>query len=280
MGANASDTAGPTGRPGDRPTGTTGQLSGMTAVVTGGSDGIGLAMARRFAENGADVIVVARDAERLARARRSLAAHGTAVHTIGADLALPDAPATVADQVLAITDAVHVLVNNPGASLFASLADTTPEDAAPLWQLNVAAPLFLTRALLPALRAARGSVITTTSYWASKMVAGRPSALYSATRGAQESMTRALANELGPDGIRVNAIAPGAVRTGTYERAHLDPMSPEQRRAHDEHVQRAYPLGRIGEADDVADAALYLASPGAAWVTGTVLRVDGGMSVR
>ncbi|MEV7424451.1 SDR family oxidoreductase [Streptomyces sp. NPDC091212] len=103
---------------------------------------------------------------------------------------------------------------------------------------------------------------------------------YSATRGAVNAMTRALASELGPSGVRVNAIAPGAVHTPTYEHAHLGPMSPEQQDIHDQHVRAAYPLGRIGTPEDIAEAAAYLASSRARWTTGTVLSVDGGLTVR
>ncbi|MGK4905984.1 SDR family NAD(P)-dependent oxidoreductase [Streptomyces albus] len=177
-----------------------------------------------------------------------------------------------------LTDRVDTLVNNVGTAHFASLADTTVDAMNTMWHLNVQVPLLLSRQLLPALVNARGSIINISSYWARKMIAGRPSAAYSATRGALNSMTRALASELGPQGVRVNAIAPGAVRTPKYERSYIGPMTAEERAAHDEQIEHSYPLGRLGTADDVAAAATYLAS--ARWTTGTVLAVDGGLTVR
>ncbi|MEV7087722.1 SDR family oxidoreductase [Streptomyces sp. NPDC093085] len=259
-----------------RTTGTTGTTG--TAVVTGGSEGLGLAIADALARDGADLVLIARNADRLRAAAGELARHGTAVRTVPADLSAPDAPARIAAQVGAVTDRVDTLVNNVGTAHFASLAETTADAMNTMWHLNVQVPLLLSRELLPALLNARGNIINISSYWAHKMTEGRHSAAYSATRGALNSMTLALANELGPQRVRVNAIAPGAVRTPTYERAYLAPMTAEQRAAHDRRVEHTYPLGRLGTADDIAAAAAYLAS--AEWTTGTILTVDGGLTVR
>ncbi|KOX46620.1 short-chain dehydrogenase [Streptomyces sp. NRRL F-7442] len=249
-----------------------------TAVVTGGSDGLGYAIAEALAARGADLILVGRDPHKLDHARDTLLKHGTAVHAVPADLAGPGAAAAVGEAVRARTDRVDTLVNNVGAAHFAHLEDTTPDMIDAMLHLNVKVPLLLSRALLAELRRARGSIINISSYWARKMPAGRPSAAYSATRGAINSLTMALANELGADGVRVNALAPGAVHTPTYQHSYLGPMTPQQRAAHDSGVQTAYPLGRLGAPRDVAEAAAYLA--GARWTTGTVLTVDGGLTVR
>ncbi|MGW0512716.1 SDR family NAD(P)-dependent oxidoreductase [Streptomyces olivaceoviridis] len=252
--------------------------TGRFAVVTGGSEGLGLAIADALARDGADLILLARSRDRLQSAARELGRHGTTVHTVSADLSEPDAPARIAAQVAHVTDRIDTLVNNVGTAHFASLADTTVDDMNRMWHLNVQVPLLLSQQLLPALLNARGSIINISSYWARKMVAGRHSAAYSATRGAINSLTRALASELGPQGVRVNAIAPGAVRTPTYEHSYLAPMTTEQRTAHDVHIERSYPLGRLGTAQDIAAAAVYLAS--ARWTTGTILAVDGGLTIR
>ncbi|MFF5468325.1 SDR family NAD(P)-dependent oxidoreductase [Streptomyces achromogenes] len=248
------------------------------AVVTGGSEGLGLAIADALARDGADLILVARNRDKLKTAAKELGRHDTIVHTVPADLSAPDVTARIAAHVGNLTDRVDTLVNNVGTAHFASLTDTTADDMNRMWHLNVQVPLLLSRHLLPALLNARGSIINISSYWARKVVAGRHSAAYSATRGAINSMTRALASELGPQGVRVNAIAPGAVRTPQYERSYLAPMTAEERTAHDEQIERSYPLGRLGTADDIATAAAYLAS--AQWTTGTVLAVDGGLTVR
>ncbi|MGZ0199111.1 SDR family NAD(P)-dependent oxidoreductase [Streptomyces sp. RM1] len=248
------------------------------AVVTGGSGGLGLAIADALAHDGADLILVARNRDRLEAAAKELGRHGTVVHTVPADLSVPDAPARIAAHVRTLTDRVDTLVNNVGTAHFASLADTTLDEMNTMWYLNVQVPLLLSQQLLPALLNARGNIINISSYWARKMVVGRHSAAYSATRGALNSMTRALASELGPQGVRVNAIAPGAVRTPTYERSYLSPMTAEERTAHDQRIEHSYPLGRLGTPEDVATAAAYLAS--AQWTTGTILTVDGGLTTR
>lgn len=250
-------------------------------MITGGSDGIGYAIADRLADDGTELVLVARDAERLQQAADRLRRPGGGpVHVIASDLGQPGAVDGIVEQIHRLTDRVDVLVNNAGVARFVPLGDTTDDDVDTMMHLNVKVPLALTRGLLDDLRRAAGSVVNVTSYWATKMVAGRPSAAYSATRSAISGMTMALANALGPQGIRVNAIAPGAVLTSTYQHSYLDPMTGEQRQRHDEHVRAAYPLRRIGAPRDVAAAAGFLCSPDAAWITGTVLAVDGGLSIR
>jgi NAD(P)-dependent dehydrogenase (short-subunit alcohol dehydrogenase family) len=249
-------------------------LSGKTALITGGSDGIGLAIADAFAREGADLVLLARNPRNLATAADALRAHRHGVRTLSVDLTDPRAL-----DATRLPEEVDILVNNAGVAHFAPLPDIQRADFDTMVRVNLAVPFELSHRLLPALTAARGAIINISSYWATKMVPGRPSSIYSATRGALNSLTRALASELGPAGIRVNAIAPGAVHTPTYQRRHLDPMTPDQRRAHRDHVRQAYPAGRIGDPADVAAAALYLASSGA-WVTGTILTVDGGLTIR
>ena len=249
-----------------------------TAVVTGGSEGLGLAIADALARDGADLILIARNRDKLHAAAEDLARHDTTVQTVSTDLSAPDAPTQIAAQVGRLTDRVDTLVNNVGTAHFASLAETTVDAMNTMWRLNVQVPLLVSQQLLPALLNASGNIINISSYWAHKMVAGRHSAAYSATRGALNSMTRALANELGPRGVRVNAIAPGAVHTPNYERSYLAPMTAEQRTAHDQQIEHSYPLGHLGTAHDIATAAAYLAS--ARWTTGTILAVDGGLTIR
>jgi len=250
------------------------------AVITGGSDGIGYAIADRLASRGADVVLVARNRRKLDDAAEGLRRHGNAVDVISSDLMQPEAVADVLASLRRVTDRVDVLVNNAGVARFADLSDTTDSAVEAVFHLNAKVPLALTRGLLTALGAARGSVVNISSYWATKMVAGRASAAYSASRAAVEGMTKALASELGARGIRVNAVAPGAVNTETYQRAYLDSMSPAERARHDEYVRSAYPLGRIGSPQDVAAAAEFLCSADAAWITGAVLAVDGGLTTR
>jgi NAD(P)-dependent dehydrogenase (short-subunit alcohol dehydrogenase family) len=250
-----------------------GTLTGRTALVTGGSEGLGLAIADTFAQAGADLVLLARDPAKLTAAAADLRRHGAAVSTIATDLADPDAVAGLPAGLRA-----DILVNNAGVTHLKPLAETTDADFGEMVRVNLGVPFQLTRRLLPGL--AGGSVVNISSYWGTKMVANRPASVYSATRGALDAFTKALASELGPAGVRVNAIVPGSVRTPAFERRFLGPMTDDQRADYEDYVRGAYPVGRIGRPADVAAAALYLATPENSWVTGTILTVDGGFTVR
>jgi len=252
-----------------------GNLTGKTALITGGSEGIGLAIADAFAREGADLVLLARDPGKLDSAAAELRTHGAAVTTVSVDLADPAAVTGLPAGL-----AADILVNNAGVAHLKPLAETTLADFDSMVRVNLGVPFQLVQRLLPSLVAARGSVVNISSYWGTKMVADRPASVHSATRGALNSFTQALASELGPAGVRVNAIVPGSVRTPGSERRFLGPMTDDQRADYDDYVRRAYPMGRIGRPADVAAAALYLAAPENTWVTGSILTVDGGFAVR
>ncbi|WP_298643356.1 SDR family oxidoreductase [uncultured Cardiobacterium sp.] len=253
-------------------------LSGKHAVITGGSDGIGLGIARAFAAAGAAQIgLVARDAAKLAAAQSSLSDCPAAVHTIAADLADTAAIPALAARITAALPQVDILVNNAGLGRFVPFAacDAALFDAH--FNLNVKAPYFLTQALLPALTAARGNVLNISSYFAQRMLPDRATSIYSASKGALNSLTKALAFELGAAGVRVNAIAPGSVETPQL-RHNLAVMPAGKQAAFAEMIRTIYPLGHIGQADDIGRAAVFLASSHAQWITGAVLAVDGGLT--
>ncbi|MER9400797.1 SDR family oxidoreductase [Mesorhizobium sp. M0615] len=140
--------------------------------------------------------------------------------------------------------------------------------------LNVTAAFFLTQRLLPHFGAG-ASVINISSYFANKMIPKRPSSLYSLSKGALNSLTKSLAFELGPRGIRVNAIAPGTVETA-MRRKSIENLPAAAQAELKAYVERSYPLGRIGQTSDLAGIAVYLASDEAAWTSGGIFAIDGG----
>lgn len=189
---------------------------------------------------------------------------------LAADLADPDAPVALAERALAALGRVDVLVNN---AALASRVDTVDTDAAlidTLLAVNVRAPLLLIGALVPSMTArGGGSIINLSSVSA---VVGTPRrAAYAASKGAIDAATRSLAIELGPSGIRVNAVAPGVVDTALWERNRDVPGVIEQ-------VEAQTPLGRWAQPEDIADVIVFLASDGSRFVTGETLSADGGMA--
>jgi len=252
-------------------------LKGKTAVVTGGSDGIGFAVAEAFAAHGADLVMVGRDPDKLAEKARTLIPGGTHVLPVAADMSRAGAGEKIFHAVEKQGIRVDILVNNAGIGRFIPFSRTSEADFDRHFSLNIRAPYFLTQAFLGHLTAARGNVINLSSYFARRMLTDRPSTAYSATKGAVESFTKALAFELGPSGVRVNAIAPGTVATPqvAYNRSRLDDAAKDR---FDAMIRSIYPLQRLGEGADVANMALFLASENAAWITGGVFPVDGGLT--
>lgn len=246
------------------------RLCGKRALVTGGSEGIGFSIAKAFVHEGADVCIVGRDPAKLEAARRLLGA----VETVSADLATSAGIDTVAEHVEGTGTALDILVNNAGVALLVPFETVAHDQFQQSFALNVTAVFFLTQKLLPRL-AADASVINISSYFAGKMIPGRPSSLYSLSKGALNSLTKSLAFELGPRGIRVNAIAPGTVDTA-MRRKSVENLPEAAKAELQAYVARSYPLGRIGQPGDLAGIAVYLASAEAAWTSGGIFAVDGG----
>jgi NAD(P)-dependent dehydrogenase (short-subunit alcohol dehydrogenase family) len=248
-------------------------VAGKTAVVTRGSRGIGLMIARGLVEGGARVYVSSRKAEVCEQVAGELSRVGECV-ALPADLSSEAACRRLAGQVGEREGAVQLLVNNAGATWGAPLEEYPAAAWDKLLDLNLKAPFFLTRAMLPLLEAGArpddpARVINVGSIDGLR-VPPWPTYAYSASKAGLHHLTRVLARELGPRGVTVNAIAPGPFESK---------MMAETLRRFGDEIAAAAPLGRIGRPDDMAGAALYLASRAGAYVTGVVLSVDGGLTL-
>ena len=250
------------------------RLQGKTALVTGASRGIGRATASAFANAGAHVLVhygrSAQDAESLVAAIRSKGGHADAIR---ADLGTPEGATLLAEEVrLIIGERLDVLVSNAGISKAATIKDHTVADFDNLFATNVRGPFFLVQQLLPILR--EGSNIIVISSAVARTVVGKPGLddpsilAYAATKGAIETLVRNWAAILGPQGIRVNAVAPGVIDT--------DMSNFTKTEGGREVVLGMQALKRIGKPEDVADVVAFLASDAARWITGASIPVDGG----
>ena len=247
------------------------------ALITGGSDGIGLAIATAFTANGYDVFITGRSAAKLAAAATLLGTSGGRVITWAGDLGATGAAATLANAVKNEWAQLDVLVNNAGMGKFIPFTETTEAALDEHLNLNVKLPYFLSQQLLPLMLVNKGNIINISSYFSHRMLPGRTSTAYSLTKGAVDAFTKALAFELGPQGIRVNAIAPGSVNTSIFQ-ANMERLTAAGQQEFYEMVKNIYPLGRIGTPEDISAAALFLASGQAQWITGSIMAVDGGLT--
>ena len=253
-------------------------LNNKNAVITGGSDGIGLGIAKAFAREGANLLLIGKDPEKLQRAQQALLNEfAVQVHTLSADLSKTETVTEVVKDIERLLPAVDILVNNAGLARFVPFEQVDDALYDAHFNLNVKAPYFLTQGLLPALVKSKGNVINISSYSVHRMLPNRAATVYSATKGALNSFTIALAFEVGHLGVRVNAIAPGNISTPQFNR-NLQALTPEKQAAFETMVKEIYPLQHIGTPEDIAKACVFLASDNASWITGTVLAVDGGLT--
>jgi NAD(P)-dependent dehydrogenase (short-subunit alcohol dehydrogenase family) len=241
------------------------RLDGRRALVTGASSGIGLAAAAALAEAGATVTLVARQAQALEAAQAAITAAGGHAQALPLDITDLDATAAA----VAAHGPFDVLVNSAGLARHTPALDTAPADYDAAMALNLRAAYFLTREVARGLIAAarHGSLINISSQMGH--VGGPDRAVYCATKHALEGMTKAMAIEWGPHGIRVNTLCPTFIRTPLGEQTLKEPA----RRAW---ILSKIKLGRVGEVTDVMGPVVFLASDASALVTGTHLIVDGG----
>lgn len=252
-------------------------LQGKNAIITGGSDGIGLAIATLFAKNGANICLIARDEKKLKVVEKELSGYGTKVYTLAADLSEISKIESISQQILTLFTQVDILVNNAGIGRFIPFEEMSEEILDLHLNLNVKTPYLLTNRLFDSLKKAKGNVINISSYFAHRMLPGRTTTAYSLTKGAINSFTKALAFEAGADGVRVNAIAPGSINTPQLQ-YNKNQLTSEKLEQFESMIQTIYPMKKIGESNDVAELAVFLASDKAKWITGAVHVVDGGLT--
>ncbi len=245
-----------------------GNLTGKTALVTGGSRGIGAAIARRLAADGANIVInYARNAEAAAQVVEELARAGTIARAIQADLCVPAEIERLFSAARAELGAIHLLVNNAGAAEYRPLETSDAGFYDGIFDLNVRGALLCCREAARHFGEAGGRIINISSSLTESPTPN--AAVYAASKAALESLTKFLAAELGPKKILVNAIAPGVTRTEMLARVLSPAMQAEL-------VART-PLGRLGETDDIAEVAAFLASDAARWITGQVIVANGGL---
>jgi NAD(P)-dependent dehydrogenase (short-subunit alcohol dehydrogenase family) len=244
-----------------------GALEGRTAIVTGASRGIGAAVARGLDVAGARVALVARSADQLASVAADLTNDPVVIPT---DLGTAEGPAEAAATALAAFGGrLDVLVNNAGIAVRKDSETLQVEEADQLWNVNVRAALLLTAAVLPAmLEQGAGSIVSISSISGRRGAPRR--ALYAATKAALDGMTRALAMEYGPRGIRANAVAPGVVDTDLWHENLAKPGVADA-------VLDVIPTRRVSTAEEVADTVVFLASDASRAITGEIISADGGI---
>jgi len=243
-------------------------LTGRVAIVTGGSRGIGLAIAQGLAEVGAKVVVASRKAEPCEEAATGIRASGGEAVAVPAHIGNLEDIDRLVDQTVETFGGVDILVNNAANPLAQPMGSMTPEAFAKSYEVNVRGPLFLLQAALPHLKASpAASVINVIS--AGVFTRGTYVALYVSGKAALLSLTRSMASELAPYGIRVNALAPGTVAT----QMTLNTSEEMQRGS-----VEAQLIKRMAEPDEMVPAALFLASGASSFMTGQVLVLDGGLT--
>jgi gluconate 5-dehydrogenase len=246
------------------------RLDGRLALVTGSSAGIGLALARGLGQAGASVVLNGRDATRLADAEKQLRAEGLTVHALGFDVTDSASVNAAVETIERDIGPIEILVNNAGMQRRAAFQDYTASDWRMLMQTNVDSVFHVgqsvARRMIPR---GRGRIINVCSV---QSELGRPNiAPYAATKGAVKMLTKGMAIDLGPHGINVNGLGPGYFRTELNEKLVADPQF-------NSWLVGRTPNRRWGEVDELAGAAVFLASDASRFVNGHILYVDGGVT--
>ena len=247
-------------------------FSDKVAVVTGASRGLGEAIAQTLAADGAKLVLVARSKDKMEALAATLPNDPIVIE---ADLAQEDSAANLAQAILSETDRIDILVNNAGVGGRQKMGEVRADLLDYIMDINVRNLILLTSALTPALKASRGNIVNISSISAYTGALGQVP--YATSKGAVNSFTRNASLDLGRSGVRINAVAPGVIDDGMWKTAFEMGVDREKTM---EAMRASLPLeGRWGSAQDVANAVAWLASDKAGYVTGQVIRVDGGITI-
>lgn len=245
------------------------KLTNKTALVTGGGTGIGRTIAWRLAEQGADVLILGRNADTLREAASQHARISWAV----ADVGQTDDIARAVREAKERFGRLDILVNNAGIAPVTPLANLDMDEFDQVYRVNVRGVVDMTRQALPLLQASRGTVINISSAVGERPMPGL--SVYASSKAAVSLLGKAWAKELAADGIRVNSVSVGPIETPIYDKAGL---SDDASQEHVDRVSQLIPLGRFGTSDEVASVVAFLASDEAGYVTGSDYGVDGGFA--
>ena len=250
-------------------------LNGKVALITGASRGIGLGIAHGLAAEGCKLAICARGNEALQVAAGQLREKGTDVLAIATDISAPEAAEQLVEQAAAHFGRLDVVVGNVGGNRRGLFEETTDEGWDAILDLNLKAHIRTSRAAVPHLKATGGGAIVFITSIFGREAGGKGLSIYNTTKSALISLSKIMAMELAPHGIRVNNVAPGSIRFpgGSWDRRCI-----EQPEAMAAFIEQNLPIGRFGTVEEVANAVTFLASPRASLITGASLNVDGGQS--
>lgn len=241
------------------------------AVITGASSGIGRAAALRLARDGFALLAVGREGTALTKICGEVELAGGRATPFVADVTADASPAAIVRRTMDVYGGIDVLVNAAGVIASGSVGDTTDEGWDMMMDVNVRAPFRLMREAAPALIDRKGSIVNVSSVAGLRAFPGIAS--YTVSKAAVDQLTRAAALDFAPKGVRVNAVNPGVVVTNLHRRGGMDA---DKYADFLERSKTTHPLGRPGQADEVADLIAFLVSPSAGWITGETIAIDGG----
>ena len=246
-----------------------------TVVITGGGTGIGRELARKFLEEGANVVINGRRAAKLKETKLALDPNDNHLALYAGDIGQPGTARKLIQTTVNRFGGVDVLINNAGIFKPTPFLEHSEDDYNAYMDIILGGTFYASQAAIPEMQKnGGGSIVNTGSMWATQAIAATPSSAYSAAKAGVHALTRNLAIEFAADNIRVNAVAPAVVETPVYNTF----MSDEEVSEVLPTFNSFHPLGRNGQPEDVASAILFLASEQASWITGTVMPVDGGVT--